>query len=252
MSCGVYEIANLINGNLYIGSSVNIDMRWKEHHNCLMGDRHGNEHLQRAWNKYGEDSFEFNVLFYTDKKDVRMFEQRALDRLQPEYNIEKEVNGVGCRRSEETKRKVSKSLMGHSVSEKTRKKMREHKRSDEHRRKLGLIHKGTRLTEEHKRKISVALMGENNHNYGRCFSKEHRRKIGEASNGHKMSDKNKKDLSERMMGNKLALGHSHIGLNKGKTPWNKGKETGAPSKETKKKISESLKLYWAKRKEVRV
>ena len=55
---GIYIIRNLINGNVYIGSAVRIDSRKRQHLHKLRSGKHENGHLQKAWNKYGEDSFE--------------------------------------------------------------------------------------------------------------------------------------------------------------------------------------------------
>lgn len=60
--CGIYKIENLIDGKFYIGSSKNIYKRWDEHERQLEGDRHPNNHLQRAWNKYGSKNFKFSII----------------------------------------------------------------------------------------------------------------------------------------------------------------------------------------------
>lgn len=59
---GVYEIKNTENDKIYIGSSKNFDARWEKHRQKLEANRHYNQYLQNAWNKYGEDTFEFNIL----------------------------------------------------------------------------------------------------------------------------------------------------------------------------------------------
>jgi group I intron endonuclease len=59
---GVYKIQNLINENLYYGSSKNIQKRCKTHRSQLNGGKHGNFHLQRAWIKYGSHNFIFEVI----------------------------------------------------------------------------------------------------------------------------------------------------------------------------------------------
>ena len=59
---GIYKIENKVNGKVYIGQSIDIDTRWYNHRNELNGNRHCNEHLQNAWNKYGEHSFEFIII----------------------------------------------------------------------------------------------------------------------------------------------------------------------------------------------
>lgn len=59
---GIYKIENKVNGKIYVGQSIDIDTRWYNHRNELNGNRHCNEHLQNAWNKYGENSFEFIII----------------------------------------------------------------------------------------------------------------------------------------------------------------------------------------------
>lgn len=60
--CGIYCIENMINHKKYVGQSIDIYHRWCAHKNALNGNRHRNIYLQRAWNKYGEDSFSFYVV----------------------------------------------------------------------------------------------------------------------------------------------------------------------------------------------
>lgn len=59
---GVYKIVNKTNGHFYVGSSVNLNKRFWRHKNELRKDKHHCLFLQRAWNKYGEENFEFVVL----------------------------------------------------------------------------------------------------------------------------------------------------------------------------------------------
>src|ERR1035437_397640 len=51
---GIYKIINKIDGKYYIGSSDHIKRRWYSHRTELRKNRHGNQYLQRARNKYGE------------------------------------------------------------------------------------------------------------------------------------------------------------------------------------------------------
>jgi len=62
LNSGVYQIINLVNGKCYIGSSVNIKKRWAEHIANLQRGTHHCQHLQRAWNKYGESNFDFEMI----------------------------------------------------------------------------------------------------------------------------------------------------------------------------------------------
>ena len=60
--CGIYCIENLINQNKYIGQSNDIYTRWKEHKFELNKNTHHNRYLQNAWNKYGTENFQWNIL----------------------------------------------------------------------------------------------------------------------------------------------------------------------------------------------
>lgn len=61
MSC-IYIIKNTINNKVYIGKAACFTTRQKEHLRKLRYGKHINKHLQRSYNKYGKDSFIFNVL----------------------------------------------------------------------------------------------------------------------------------------------------------------------------------------------
>ena len=56
---GVYGITLLLEGRVYIGSSVWIEKRLRVHLNKLRSGTHENPHLQSAFNFYGEDQFLF-------------------------------------------------------------------------------------------------------------------------------------------------------------------------------------------------
>lgn len=59
---GIYRISCICNNKVYIGSSVDIDQRWRDHKTALRNNRHYNKYLQRAWSKYGESNFEFSIV----------------------------------------------------------------------------------------------------------------------------------------------------------------------------------------------
>ena len=59
---GVYVIRCLSNDRVYIGSTVNISKRWNVHIHGLRNNNHGNSKLLRAWRKYGETAFKFEIL----------------------------------------------------------------------------------------------------------------------------------------------------------------------------------------------
>ena len=107
MTSGVYRIINLVNNKVYIGSSVNLKNRWRQHRDDLRDGRHINLHLQRAWDLYSEDAFVFEVCITCHATTLLWYEQQFLDQWQPEYNVLLVAGSpLGCRRSEETRRKV--------------------------------------------------------------------------------------------------------------------------------------------------
>lgn len=62
MSSGIYGIRNIVNGKIYVGQTKDFKHRWREHVRELNHNIHHNKHLQNAWNKYGEENFEFFVI----------------------------------------------------------------------------------------------------------------------------------------------------------------------------------------------
>ena len=57
----VYTITNTVNGKRYVGSAVRPNNRRMWHLRFLRRGVHPNPHLQRAWNRYGESVFQFDV-----------------------------------------------------------------------------------------------------------------------------------------------------------------------------------------------
>ena len=66
----IYCIRNKINGKVYVCKWCGADARtrWQKHCTKLTRQTHDNMHLQRAWNKYGKYSWEFDILETTNDK----------------------------------------------------------------------------------------------------------------------------------------------------------------------------------------
>ena len=73
MSSGIYGIRNLVNGKWYIGQSMNLEARKKNHLAQLRRGDNGNKVLQADYLKHGENNFEICVLEYAPEEmlDIR-------------------------------------------------------------------------------------------------------------------------------------------------------------------------------------
>jgi group I intron endonuclease len=104
--CGIYEIKCTVTDKVIIGSSIDIFGRYRHHLSDLRRCRHSNPYLQNAWNKYGENNFEFNIVEECKKKnllkleDEWMIRKKSLDH-KFGYNLKT------AERSEYTKEKKS-------------------------------------------------------------------------------------------------------------------------------------------------
>lgn len=96
-NCGVYKITNIANGKFYIGSSWNGKGRWVNHRSRLRHQSHSNPFLQKAWNKYGEENFTFEIIECCERDALLKREQHHLDTKRPfrgtGYNISQIAGG---------------------------------------------------------------------------------------------------------------------------------------------------------------
>lgn len=91
---GVYQITNLVNGKIFIGSNRDLDtvfnrIRFELDHNSFR-----NKQLQDEWAQYGEEQFRFEVIDVLNEKEreygfaeavkkLGEMEQEWLEELQP-------------------------------------------------------------------------------------------------------------------------------------------------------------------------
>lgn len=72
---GIYKCTCLSNGYEYIGQARFLLKRKQHHIYALRNNKHRNIHMQRAWNKYGEDNFLWTVI---EKCDVSNLNEREI------------------------------------------------------------------------------------------------------------------------------------------------------------------------------
>ena len=56
--CGIYLITNIINNLKYVGQSIDIYNRWKQHQSASKNEKEQNK-LYQAIRKYGIENFDF-------------------------------------------------------------------------------------------------------------------------------------------------------------------------------------------------
>jgi group I intron endonuclease len=150
MKSGIYTITNLINNKIYVGSSIDIKNRLKQHIKCLKGNYHDNDYLQKSFNKYGIDNFAFEVLEYCDKNLCVHLEQYWMNLLNS-YNLlfgfnlkPVAFNSLGYKHSNKTKEFLSDFRKLHPINLQGREK-------------ISKAHTSKKYSKEHKEAISKGL-----------------------------------------------------------------------------------------------
>lgn len=134
---GIYKITNTENDKVYVGSAYKINRRKSNHFAALRNDRHGNKHLQSAYNIYGEDKFTFEVIETCNKKELLSREDywidyyNCLDR-EYGYNMKEAEAKTGYRHTEEAKRKIGEASKGRTCTEERRRNISESLMGNKH------------------------------------------------------------------------------------------------------------------------
>lgn len=200
---GIYKIVNKINGKYYVGSSKDIngkDGRWNEHIQVLNRNKHINPHLQNAWNKYGQNNFDFIVVENVDEPQLLVTEQKYLDIAELEkhkcYNVKFNACGgeqtnkesISQKAKERFRNKTNHPMYGkhHSVETKLKIKMANSRPYTE-------IYDSDKLKSILLKK-SIAFKGKNNPMYGMRHSEKTKLKISLSRTGQKLTDEHKKKI----------------------------------------------------------
>ena len=108
ISTGIYRIANLKNGKVYIGESFDIESRRTQHKKDLLNNSHINKLLQNDFGVYGKKYFKFEILQeYSTKKPlvtqahlilledawIKLYKERNIELYNIENSLEEILNG---------------------------------------------------------------------------------------------------------------------------------------------------------------
>lgn len=74
--CGIYKITNNINKKVYIGQSIHIFQRWKEHKRKF---KNGNSYLYKAMRCFGINNFTFDLVCECEKEQLNRLEKEYIE-----------------------------------------------------------------------------------------------------------------------------------------------------------------------------
>jgi len=120
---GVYCLVNKINGNIFIGSSVNLAIRMMNYLNTtfLKNRKNDNMPIIQALLKYGQENFAVLIVEYVDIKDLSVRETYYITHLLPNYNVLKQgYSSIGYKHTEATKQMLSELAKNRVHSDETK------------------------------------------------------------------------------------------------------------------------------------
>lgn len=167
------------NGKRYVGCTTKVkpEYRWVE------GRGYRRQPFEEAIRKYGWDNITHEVFEVDSKEEMYRKEIELISFYHtndPEYGYNSSIGGkkggLGCIRSKETRKKLSKA-------------QKKRCNDPEYRKKLSEIRKGKPFSEEHKRHIAEAKKG-------KPFSEEHKKHLAEAIKKSHLDPEFRKKMSE--------------------------------------------------------
>ena len=167
---GIYKWTNKLTNDIYIGQSIDLAKRFIKYFNLSYLKNRETLVISRALIKYGYSNFSLEILEYCDIANLTEREQYYFDKLNPRYNTLKLAgSSLGHKATEETKAKISKSLKGIYIKEKSA--------------LFGRTH-----TEETKALMSLKKSKENNPLFGKIHSEETKELMRQKALGRKHSE----------------------------------------------------------------
>lgn len=120
MSSGIYVIISVVHPERhYVGSAVDIQLRWLVHKSELLSSAHHNSRLQNHFDKYGLNDLIFAVLEYCPREELLKQEQKYIDLLNPFFNINRVAGSrLGTRHNYASRYKMQKHAVKHVLQKK--------------------------------------------------------------------------------------------------------------------------------------
>lgn len=160
--CGIYEIKHVASGKRYVGSSVDLERRLRQHMTQLDDGCHPNRLLQAAWTQYGgRSAFMIRVIETCTPEQRLEIEQRLID-TDAEFNISRRADcprPAGLPLTEEQRLKISVATRGIKRSEKAKARIRAGcaLRGQSWRDAISKARQGSKVSPEGRARLSIAL-----------------------------------------------------------------------------------------------
>lgn len=176
---GLIYKATSPSGRCYIGQTTNLKNRINQHKNISFNENctDFDTKFHKAIRKYGIQNFKWEVIL--DEIPICLLDDLEIEYIR-EYNSYKdgynstiggEKGNLGISLSQETKNKISQTLMGHKVNLITKEKIG---------KANSVSNKGKKFSLEHCEKISNSHKGDKHPMYGKKHSEETKRKQSES------------------------------------------------------------------------
>lgn len=183
MKKGIYIITNKVNGKVYIGQTKKLGQRYSGHLYRINRKEHHNELLQRAFEKYGSDNFEYSVLeeviedSFLDEREKYWIDYHGGLNSNKNYNLKDPLLNE---HSDYVKNKMSKNNTG-----------------------VNNPNYGNKWTEEMKKKESNRKKGKSwEELYGEEKSKEMKENASKSQEGRTHSEETKDKIRQHNVGEK--------------------------------------------------
>lgn len=219
----IYKIVNLVNDKFYVGSTIHKKVRFRQHRRLLRSNRHHCKHLQAAWNKYGEDKFDFRVIEeVADSENLEAIEDRwLLEHVGKEYCYNSGYSAKAPWRGAPANTTPS---FGKLVKDQAKEKISATLKAFYAEDYFNHPRVGKTHTEETKAKISAKVQQAVAEGRGGAFipSEETRAKMSEALKGntnalgYKRTEVECEAIRQRTLGNQNWLGKTHTEASKDK------------------------------------
>lgn len=220
--CGIYMLKHNPSGAFYVGTSVNLSRRAREHVRAIRDGRGACPRVVSLANSTGNDpnQFAFSTLLICEPDDRKFFEDRALAVCHAKSGCLNSMK-AGNVHSEDVRERIATAFRGKSGRPHTTASLAKMSAAQKGRplapAHLANVRAGNR-TESHRKAMSIAKSGERNHFFGKSFTAEHRAKLTASHRTYQSAETRAKISAAKMGSRPTNLRHDRLGRFMQKVP----------------------------------